>query len=149
MKPSSGLVLAALGVGAHLLQRERHQRQHHEALLARIQLDWLTSLITHPELAEQWKPEGLSAAEYVELLNANRMLCAISLRHRLGFAGADALRFFADEFMSREPGRRYWHRFGALREREAQSSHDPYGLRFNRAMNVAYAAHTETAHQDA
>ncbi|MFG3199831.1 DUF6082 family protein [Streptomyces sp. NPDC048208] len=147
MKTSAGLLLATLGIGAHLLQRERHQRQHNAARLARNQLDWLTYLTTHPELAEQWKPEDLGVEEYVQLLNANKMLCALSLRHRLGFATGDALRFYADDFMSRESGRRYWRRFGALREKEVQSNHDPYGLRFNRAMNVAYTAHAKTAHQ--
>jgi hypothetical protein len=137
MKAQNAVLLALVALGAaHLVQRERHQWQQNEATVMRNQLDWLTHLTTHPELAELWAPEDLPAGEYTKLLHANQQICALSLRHKLGLLRGRRLRFAADWVMEREHCRRYWERFGAFREAEA----DGDGLLddFTTVMHDAY-----------
>ncbi|MET7814239.1 DUF6082 family protein [Streptomyces sp. NPDC005395] len=142
MKVSHALLaLAAVGV-AQLAQSERHQRQRNHIAVARIQQDWLARVSSDPELAKLWIPEDLEPEEYVKLLHCNQMMCALSLRNRLGLARKGKLRFCADYMMDREIGRRYWARFGRVREEEAT---DKAEKRFNRAMDDAYVSRPETS----
>ncbi|MFD7957655.1 hypothetical protein ACFV4X_29720 [Streptomyces ardesiacus] len=77
------LTTAVVGA-ARLRQNARHQAERHEALLAGNQLDWLNRVSTNADLAELWKPEDMKAEEYMQLMSANRLICALSLRHCLG-----------------------------------------------------------------
>ena len=140
MKLQNAALLSLVVLGAvHLVQRERHQWQQNETAVMRNQLDWLT----HPEHAELWAPEDVPVEEYTRLLHPNQHICALSLRHKLGLLRGRRLRFAADWIMEREHCRRYWEKFGALREAEA----DGDGLldEFTTVMNDAYtrAAHRE------
>ncbi|MEU8911766.1 DUF6082 family protein [Streptomyces nigrescens] len=143
MKITNAAVLAAAAVGAlHLVQRERHQQQQNEVAVARVQLDRLTHLTAHPDLAALWAPPGMDAEEYVKLLDANHQICALSLRHKLGITRGKQLRFVAEKVMEREIGRRYWKRFGSFRAEEATG--DKPAEEFTEAMEDAYAARLET-----
>lgn len=135
------LTLAAVGV-AHLVQRERHQRQNNDVAAARIHQEWLTHLTTHPEFAKLWVPQDLQVEEYIELLSGNQQVAALSLRHRLGLLRGARLRVVAEEVMDREIARRYWARFGNFREREAAGHRTEE--RFNAAMQDAYVARPES-----
>ncbi|WP_406133747.1 hypothetical protein [Streptomyces anthocyanicus] len=81
----AALSLTTAVVGAARLRKDaRHQAERHEALLAGNQLDWLNRVSTNVDLAELWKPEDMKAEEYMQLMSANRLICALSLRHCLG-----------------------------------------------------------------
>ncbi|MEU9120576.1 DUF6082 family protein [Streptomyces sp. NPDC048506] len=142
MKITNAAILAVAAVGAlHLAQRERHQRQQNEVAVARIQVDRLTHLAAHPDLAALWAPPGMDAEEYVKLLDANHQICALSLRHKLGITRGEQLRFVAEKVMEREVGRRYWKRFGSFRAEEAAG--DKPSEEFTEALQDAYLAHPE------
>ncbi|WP_433860172.1 DUF6082 family protein [Streptomyces kronopolitis] len=140
MKLSTTAIFAVAAVGAlRLVQRERHQRQLNEVAVAQIQINRLTHLTSHPELAASWAPTGMDTKEYVKILDANQQLCALSLRHKLGITTGRRLRFVAEWIMDHEVGRRYWERFGSLRAEETMDDSD--AAEFNEAMNDAYMAH--------
>ncbi|MFG2141859.1 DUF6082 family protein [Streptomyces sp. NPDC048650] len=135
-------VAALAAVGAvQIVQRERHQRQRNEVTVAHIQLNRLTHLTAHPDLAALWAPPGVGTEEYVKLLDANHQICALSLRHKLGITRGKQLRFVAEKVMEREIGRRYWKRFGSFRAEEAAG--DKPSEEFTEAMHDAYLAHPE------
>ncbi|MFD6435892.1 DUF6082 family protein [Streptomyces venezuelae] len=75
---------------------------------------------TNPGLAKLWAPEDMGVEEYTQLLNANQLICSLSLRDRLGFVRDGHLPFFASMVMSSDVCRRYWYHFGDLRAREAE-----------------------------
>ncbi|MFJ4973019.1 DUF6082 family protein [Streptomyces sp. NPDC088755] len=113
--------LATTVVGAARLRQDaRHQAERNEATLAGNQIDWLAQVSTSPDLAEIWKPEGMETEEYMRLMSANRLLCTLSLRDRLGFVPKGHLPFFAAWIMKSEVSRRYWKHFGDLRAQEAE-----------------------------
>jgi hypothetical protein len=144
MKLRNAAAVAVVALGAvHLVQRERHHRQQNEVAVMGMQLDWLTHLTTHPELAKLWAPEDLTVEEYIPLLHANQQLCALSLRHKLGLLRGRRLRVVAEAVMQREHCRRYWERFGSFRDAEADV--DGLDIAFNEAMHTAYTRATETA----
>ncbi|MFI1825406.1 DUF6082 family protein [Streptomyces sp. NPDC020412] len=135
---------AVAGVGAaRLVQEQRHQRERHQAALAKNQLDWLTATTGNRDLAELWMPDDVeSAEEYQQLLHANHQLCALSLRHQLGFVDSDKLRLYATALMEHDVVRRYWRRFGAFRAVEAAG--DESAERFTEALETAARAHEAT-----
>ncbi|MER7194835.1 DUF6082 family protein [Streptomyces flaveolus] len=113
------LTTAVVGA-ARLRQDARHQTERNDAVLTRNQLDWLAQMSTNPKLAELWKPEDMDVAEYMQLLNANQLICMLSLRDRLGFVRPGHLPFYAAKLMENDVCRRYWARFGDLRAQEAE-----------------------------
>ncbi|MDX3367608.1 DUF6082 family protein [Streptomyces sp. ME02-6987-2C] len=110
----------AMAGAARLRQDARHQAERHEALLAGNQPDWLNRVSTNGDLTELWKPEDMKAGEYMQLMSANRLICALSLRHCLGRVRDGQLPFYAAMVMSSDVCRRYWQRFGELRAQEAE-----------------------------
>lgn len=133
------LTTAVVGA-ARLRQDARHQAQRNEATVARNQLDWLAQMSTNPDLAKLWAPEDMDVKEYMQLLNANQLICTLSLRDRLGFVRDDQLPFFAAMVMNSDVCRRYWARFGDLRAEEAQGNER--AERFTDALNRAAQAHS-------
>ncbi|MDJ0466060.1 DUF6082 family protein [Streptomyces sp. H27-C3] len=134
--------LANAAVGAARLRQEaRHQAERNEATVARNQLDWLAQMSTNPDLAKLWKPEDMDVEEYVQLLAANQLICALSLRDRLGFVRDEGLPFFASMVMKSDVCRRYWSRFGDLRAQEAEG--DERAEQFTRVLDQAAKAHQE------
>ncbi|MEH0468513.1 DUF6082 family protein [Streptomyces sp. B21-097] len=133
------LTTAVVGA-ARLRQDARHQAERNEALLAGNQIDWLAQMSTNPDLAKLWKPEDMEAEEYMQLMSANRLICALSLRDRLGFVPKGHLPFFAAWIMKSDVSRRYWKRFGDLRAQEAEG--DERAERFTNALDRAAQAHS-------
>ncbi|MFD7866001.1 DUF6082 family protein [Streptomyces sp. NPDC059783] len=130
------LALTALA-GARLVQRDRHNRQRLDLATADRQERWLHRIMTNPDLAEAWKPEDLSTAEYATLMSANLALGTLSLRHRLGVDSTPQMRFYADLLMRTRCVREYWDRFGTVREEEAVHGDRQLGS-VNDALAVAY-----------
>jgi hypothetical protein len=126
---------------ARLRQDARHQAERNEATVARNQLDWLTQMSTNPDLAKLWAPEDMDVEEYMQLLNANQLICALSLRDRLGFVRDGHLPFFASVVMNSDVCRRYWARFGDLRAQEAEG--DERAEHFTRVLDQAAKAHQD------
>ncbi|MDT0459160.1 DUF6082 family protein [Streptomyces sp. DSM 41527] len=138
MKITNAAILAVAAVGAlRLMQQRQHQQQRNEVEVARIQMDRIMHLTSHPHLAESWAPPGMNVDEYVKLLDANHQICAVSLRHKLRITRGAQLRFVAEWIMKNEVSRRYWKEFGSLRAEEATG--DPDAEEFTEAMRVAYA----------
>ncbi|NEB12267.1 peptide transporter permease SapC [Streptomyces coelicoflavus] len=131
----------ALVGAARLRQDARHQAERNEALLAHNQLDWLSRVSTNADLAELWKPEDMKAEEYMQLMSANRLICALSLRHCLGRIRDGQLPFYAAMVMDFEVCRRYWKRFGDLRAQEAEG--DEQAQHFTRALDEAAKNHPQ------
>lgn len=128
--------LATAVVGAARLRQDaRHQAERNEATVAGNQLDWLAQMSTNPDLAKLWAPEDMDVQEYMQLLKANQLICALSLRDRLGFIRDGQLPFFASMVMTSDVCRRYWARFGDLRAQEAEG--DERAEHFTRAMQAA------------
>ncbi|WP_030422122.1 DUF6082 family protein [Streptomyces sp. NRRL F-5065] len=134
------LSIAVVGA-ARLRQDARHQVKRNEALLAGNQLDWLNRVSTNADLAELWKPEGMKAGEYMQLMSANRLICALSLRHCLGRVRDGQLPFYAAMVMSSDVCRRYWQRFGDLRAQEAEG--DERAEYFTRVLEQAAKNHPQ------
>ncbi|SFY48729.1 DUF6082 family protein [Streptomyces sp. F-1] len=128
------LTTAVVGA-ARLRQDARHQAERNEATVTRNQLDWLAQMSTDASLAKLWVPEGMDVKEYMQLLNANQLICMLSLRDRLGFVRDGQLPFYASMVMSSDVCRRYWHRFGDLRAREAEG--DPRAEYFTHVLDQA------------
>ncbi|WP_327411273.1 DUF6082 family protein (plasmid) [Streptomyces sp. NBC_01281] len=134
------VALAASVVGAaRLRQSARHQNERKEALLAQTQLGWLTQLSSDAKLAELWKPEGMETENYMGIVAANRQICMLSLRYRLGFVSPLQLALYAEELMDTAVCRRYWAVFGELRAREAIG--DVVAERFTEALARAAEDH--------
>ncbi|MFG2441006.1 DUF6082 family protein [Streptomyces sp. NPDC048508] len=148
MKLTTALLTAAAALSltttvlgaARLRQEARHQTERNEALLAANQLDWLAQVSTKSDLAELWKPEDMDAEEYMQLMSANRVICTLHLRDRLGFIPKEHLPLFASWVMQRDVSRRYWKRFGDLRAQEAEG--DKPAERFTDALNRAAQVQT-------
>ncbi|WP_405434871.1 DUF6082 family protein [Streptomyces anulatus] len=139
MKLSTAILLTGVsvtGVGvARIVQEARHQRERNEALAAGHQIEWLSRVSTNADLAKVWAKDGMDIEAYQEQMTANRMLCQLSLRHRLGLVSDQKLPFFARVLMENKACKRYWDQFGALREEEAEG--DRKGEQFTRAMSLA------------
>ncbi|MFJ8980138.1 DUF6082 family protein [Streptomyces sp. NPDC102282] len=134
--------LATTVVGAARLRQDaRHHAERNEALLAGNQIDWLSQISTNPDLAEIWKPEGMKTEEYMRLMSANRLLCTLSLRDRLGFVPKGHLPFHAAWIMKSDVSRRYWSHFGDLRAQEAEG--DDRSEHFTRVLEAAARFHPE------
>lgn len=139
----AALSLSTVVVGAARLRQDaRHQAERNEALLAGNQLDWLSRVSTNADLAELWKPEDMKAGEYMQLMSANRLICALSLRHCLGRVRDGQLAFYAAMVMSSDVCRRYWQRFGDLRAQEAEG--DERAEYFTRVLEQAAKNHSQT-----
>lgn len=132
------LTCAVVGA-ARLRQGARHQAERNDAVLARNQLDWLAQMSTAPDLAQHWAPEGMDVEEYMQLLKANRLICMLSLRDRLGFVRAGHLPWYAAKLMESDICRRYWNRFGDLRAQEAEG--DERAEHFTRVLEKAAKNH--------
>ncbi|MFC8419355.1 DUF6082 family protein [Streptomyces sp. NPDC057236] len=127
-------------VGAvRLRQDARHQAERNEAVLARNQLDWLAQMSTTPDLAKLWTPADMDVEEYMQLLKANRLICMLSLRNRLGFVRAGHLPWYAAKLMESDVCQRYWKRFGGLRAEEAEG--DEQAEHFTRVLDRAAENH--------
>ncbi|MCC2269971.1 DUF6082 family protein [Streptomyces sp. CT1-17] len=127
-------------VGAtRLRQNARHQAERNEAFLTRNQLDWLAQMSTNPDLAKLWAPEDMDVEEYMQLLAANRLICILSVRDRLGFVRTGHLPWHAAKLMENDACRRYWQRFGDLRAEEAEG--DEQGEHFTRVLDQAAKQH--------
>ncbi|MFD6597799.1 DUF6082 family protein [Streptomyces coelicoflavus] len=123
-------------VGATRLRQDaRHQAERNEAFLTSNQLDWLAQVSTSPDLAKLSAPEDLDVKEYMELLAANRLICMLSVRDRLGFVRTGHLPWHAAKLMESDACRRYWKRFGGLRAEEAQG--DEQAEHFTRVLDQA------------
>ncbi|CAL2073772.1 protein of unknown function [Streptomyces murinus] len=83
--------------------------------------------------------------EYMRMLHANKQICVLSYRHRLGRITKDKLDFYADALMEHEIVRKYWARFGGLRADEA--SGDGRAEEFTAALEKAAQFHIK--HQTA
>lgn len=134
------LTTAVVGA-ARLRQDARHQAEGNEALLASNQLDWLAQMSTNPDLAKLWAPEDMDVKEYMQLLNANQLICTLSLRDRLGFVRDGQLPFFASMVMNSDVCRRYWARFGDFRAQEAEG--DERAEHFTEVLNLAAKIHPQ------
>ncbi|MEU3730111.1 DUF6082 family protein [Streptomyces sp. NPDC033538] len=127
-------------VGATRLRQEaRYQTERNEAFLTRNQLDWLAQMSTNPDLAKLWAPKDMDVEEYMQLLAANRLICILSVRDRLGFVRDGQLPFFAERLMQSDACRRYWQRFGGLRAEEAEG--DEQGEHFTQVLDRAAKQH--------
>ncbi|MFC9131909.1 DUF6082 family protein [Streptomyces sp. NPDC057099] len=129
----------ALASAARLGQSARHQAEQNDAIVTRNQLDWLDRLSTNPDLAKLWAPEDMDVEEYMQLLNANQLLCALGRRDRLGFVRDGQLPLYASLVMSSDVCRRYWDRFGILRAQETQG--DERAKRFTEVLDQAAKSH--------
>ncbi|MEV5104650.1 DUF6082 family protein [Streptomyces massasporeus] len=128
------LTTAVVGA-ARFRQDARHQAERNDAVLARNQLDWLAQMSTNPDVAKLWTPEDMDVEEYMQLLNANQLICMLSLRDRLGFVRAGYLPWYASKLMESDVCRRYWTRFGDLRAEEAEG--DERAEHFTRVLDQA------------
>ncbi|WP_406290621.1 DUF6082 family protein [Streptomyces sp. NBC_00209] len=142
------LALTALA-GAHLVQRERHHRQRLDLVAANRQERWLTMIMSRPEIAEEWKPEDMSAQEYSALMSANLALGTLSLRHRLGVDSTEQMRFHTSYLMSIGCVRRYWAHFGSLREAGAVHGERQLGTVNDALANAYRTARRERENADA
>ncbi|OKJ72292.1 DUF6082 family protein [Streptomyces sp. CB02460] len=115
--------------------RQNAQPERNEVAAARNQIDWLEKAATNPDLAKLWKPEDMEVEEYMSLLAANQLICALSLRDRLGLVRKGQLSFLASMAMSTEVCQRYWERFGGLRAQEAKG--DWQAEHFTRVLDEA------------
>ncbi|MFJ4689315.1 DUF6082 family protein [Streptomyces sp. NPDC088789] len=145
MKVSTAVLLAGAavaGIGtARFAQERRHQQERNHTALTHNQLDWLKWTTSNSDLAKLWMPDDVdSVEEYQHMLHANHQLCALSLRHRLGFVNDEKLRLLASVLMAREVTRNYWKRFGSFRAEEAAG--DKRAERFTEALDTAARAHT-------
>ncbi|CAM5549869.1 DUF6082 family protein [Streptomyces purpurascens] len=134
------LTTAVVGA-ARFRQDARHQSERNDAVLARNQLDWLAQVSTNPDLAKLWTPEDMDVEEYMQLLNANQLVCMLSLRDRLGFVLAGHLPWYASKLMESDVCRRYWNRFGDLRAEEAEG--DERAEHFTRVLDQAAKNHPQ------
>ncbi|MFH9890535.1 DUF6082 family protein [Streptomyces luteogriseus] len=134
------LTTAVVGA-ARFRQDARHQAERNDAVLARNQLDWLAQVSTNPDLAKLWTPEDMDVEEYMQLLNANQLICMLSLRDRLGFVRAGHLPWYASKLMESDVCRRYWNRFGDLRAEEAEG--DERAEHFTRVLDHAAKNHPQ------
>ncbi|MFF5979348.1 DUF6082 family protein [Streptomyces olindensis] len=134
------LTTAVVGA-ARFRQDPRHQAERSDAVLARNQLDWLAQVSTNPDLAKLWTPEDMDVEEYMQLLNANQLVCMLSLRDRLGFVRAGHLPWYASKLMESDVCRRYWNRFGDLRAEEAEG--DERAEHFTRVLDQAAKNHPQ------
>ncbi|MFD4022348.1 DUF6082 family protein [Streptomyces sp. NPDC058576] len=108
MKLTTAVLAAGAAVSlARLRQDVRHQAERSEALLAKNQIEWLAQISTNPDLAEIWKPEDMETEEYIRLMSANRLLCTLSLRDRLGLIPKGHLPLFAAWIMESDVSRQY------------------------------------------
>ncbi|MEU3261464.1 DUF6082 family protein [Streptomyces albidoflavus] len=82
-------------------------------------MGWLDQVATNEELAKAWAPEDVTPKDYMQLMQANRQLCALSLRDRLGLVTEVQRHLLVAALMKNEVMRRYWERFGGFREEEA------------------------------
>ncbi|WP_232626997.1 DUF6082 family protein [Streptomyces alfalfae] len=112
-----------------------------EVLLVGNQLDWLNQVFTNPDLDELWKPEDMKSGDYTQLMSANRLICALSLRHCLGRVRDGHLPCYAAMVMSSDVCRRYWQRFGDLRAQEAEG--DERTEHFTRVLDHAAKNHPQ------
>ncbi|PTH90503.1 peptide transporter permease SapC [Streptomyces sp. A244] len=139
---SAALSLTTAVVGAARFKQDaRHQAERNDAVLARNQLDWLAQVSTNPDLAKLWTPEEMDVEEYMQLLNANQLICMLSLRDRLGFVPAGHLPWYASKLMESDVCRRYWNRFGDLRAEEAEG--DERAEHFTRVLDQAAKNHPQ------
>ncbi|MGC5039939.1 DUF6082 family protein [Streptomyces sp. DT190] len=134
------LTTAVVGA-ARFRQDARHQAERNDAVLARNQLDWLAQMSTNPDVAKLWTPEDMDVEEYMQLLNANQLICMLSLRDRLGFVRAGHLPWYASKLMESDVCRRYWNRFGDLRAEEAEG--DERAEHFTRVLDQAAKNHPQ------
>ncbi|MFI8836063.1 DUF6082 family protein [Streptomyces afghaniensis] len=134
------LTTAVVGA-ARFRQDARHQAERNDAVLARNQLDWLAQMSTNPDVAKLWTPEDMDVEEYMQLLNANQLICMLSLRDRLGFVRAGHLPWYASKLMESDVCRRYWNRFGDLRAEEAEG--DDRAEHFTRVLDQAAKNHPQ------
>ncbi|MFE7314072.1 DUF6082 family protein [Streptomyces sp. NPDC057555] len=142
MKTSRAVLLLLAAIGAiQAVQRERHQRQHNHVAVTQLHHNRLAHLTANPDLAQQWAPEEMDVKEYVQLLDVNQQIVALSLRHRLGLTRGNRLRIMADAVMEREAVRRYGKYFGGFRTQEAAG--DRLARRFTAIMHDAYVARPE------
>lgn len=132
------IATSVVGV-ARLRQDARHQVERNEVAAARNQINWLEKAATNPDLAKLWKPEDMDVEEYMSLLAANQLICALSLRDRLGLVREGHLPFLASMAMSNKVCQRYWDKFGQLRAQEAEG--DARAERFTRALEAAARSH--------
>lgn len=144
MKLSNAILptgVSAAGVGvARIAQETRHQRKRNEAPAAGHQLELLSRASMNPELAQVRVAKSTDITAQQELMRANRMFCQLSLRHRLGLVSDRKLPFFARMLMENEACKRYWDRFGTLREEKAEGHRR--NEKFTKAMSVAARAVT-------
>lgn len=138
----AALSIATTVVGvARLRQDARHQVERNEVAAARNQIDWLEKAATNRDLAELWKPEDMEVEEYMSLLAANQLICALSLRDRLGLVREERLPFLAEMAMSNKVYQHYWDKYGQLRAEEAAG--DEHAERFTRVLDQAARASRE------
>lgn len=134
------LTTAVVGA-ARLRQGTRHQAERNEAIVARNQIEWLAQTSTNSDLAKLWAPEDMGAEEYMQLLSANRLICMLHLRQRLGFVRDGQLPFYASKLMESNVCRRYWDRYGDLRAQEAEG--DKRAERFTWVLDRAAKNHPQ------
>src|SRR5690606_40735768 len=100
----------------------------------------------HTRFSRDWSSDVCSsdlmkAEEYMQLMSANRLICALSLRHCLGRVRDGQLPFYAEMVMSSDVCRRYWQRFGDLRAQEAEG--DKRAEHFTRVLDQAAKNHPQ------
>ncbi|MCA1269604.1 DUF6082 family protein [Streptomyces sp. 7G] len=138
---TAGAAIASVGV-AQLVQKDRQHKQTIDAALSGIQIEWLSRASSDPLEAQFWAPEEIEPEQYQRLLSGKRMLCQLSLRHRIGLVTRRQLTLYTADLMTHASCRDYWERFGSYREAEAESRVE---RQFTKAMKDAYLRATTLA----
>lgn len=136
--------VAAIGA-ARIRQETRHHGDRIEIAAARVQMDWLSQVATDHDLARLWAPEGVTVEEYMRLMHANRQLCAVSLRDRLGLVTEEQRDLFASMLMDNPTVRAYWVRYGGLRAEEAAAARDERAVTLTAVLDRAAREHQVAA----
>ncbi|MFJ6705665.1 MULTISPECIES: DUF6082 family protein [unclassified Streptomyces] len=145
MKSTTAVLTAAVAVSAavaivgaaRIRQEKRHHGDRTEIAAARVQMDWLTQVATNRHLAELWAPDDMSADDYMGLMHANRLLCAVSLRDRLGMVSEDQRGLIASMLMKNKVVRAYRAKFGDLRAEEAATARDERAMTLTAVLDRA------------
>lgn len=122
---------------ARFAQTSLHHQQELDVAITEMHDRWLGALTQNPELAEQWKSAEVSegGADYTALIDVNRQLCSLALRHRMGFISDDRLGFVAGTLMKKPVVRQYWDLFGDWRTAETRDDHQH--VRFHEILSGA------------
>ncbi|MFQ6146736.1 DUF6082 family protein [Streptomyces seoulensis] len=136
-------VLVVAGVGAaRLVQAGQHNRQRNVLGAGQVHQAYLEILTSDSTLLEiSVSPEeGLTLEDHRALVHANRLICILAIKFRLGLLSEETLRIQARKIMERKWFRTYWARYGGFREFEAQ---DRIDRRFTAVFSDEFSVYPE------